>query len=51
LALNREEWRKLLKKEGPTQGCRASDDGDDDYDDGYDYNDDDRKILENTIVR
>jgi hypothetical protein len=32
LALNREEWRKLLKKArgrpGSTQGCRASDDDD-----------------------
>jgi hypothetical protein len=29
-ALNREEWRKILKKAWLMQGCRANDDDDDD---------------------
>jgi hypothetical protein len=28
--MHKEEWKKLLKKARPTQGCRANDDDDDD---------------------
>jgi hypothetical protein len=30
VALNRDEWAKLLRRPGPTRGCRANDDDDDD---------------------
>jgi Zn-finger nucleic acid-binding protein len=33
VALDRDEWAKLLKKARPTKGCRANDDDDDDDDD------------------
>jgi hypothetical protein len=33
VALNRDEWAKLLKKAGPNKVCRANDDDDDDDDD------------------
>jgi hypothetical protein len=38
VALNREEWRIILRP-GLTKGCRASDDDDDDDDDDENEND------------
>jgi len=36
VALHRDEWAKLLRRPGPTKGCRANDDDDDDDNDDDD---------------